>query len=180
MDDEIIAWRRDLHANPELGYELPRTASFVADKRRAFGCEAGRVMGLRADMDALPIHQTSGLPYASTTESRMHACGHDGHTAMLLGAAKALAETLARWFEPEVRDTMHRWRRLSQRPSRQRAPPDRWLEKGRPYPSISPGARWRSRRAPAASMPGPGLPWMQSSSCRWSTANARQRAQRRR
>ncbi|WP_105416499.1 M20 aminoacylase family protein [Neorhizobium sp. T25_27] len=114
MDHEIVAWRRDLHANPELGYELPRTASFVADKLRGFGCDdvtegigrsgvvgvvhgrsrsSGKVIGLRADMDALPIHEATGLSYASKVDGRMHACGHDGHTAMLLGAAKSLAET---------------------------------------------------------------------------------------
>lgn len=114
MHDEITAWRRHLHTNPELGYELPLTASFVAEKLRAFGCDSvtegvgrsgvvgvlqgrgqssGRVTGLRADMDALPIHEATGLGYASKTDGRMHACGHDGHTAMLLGAAKGLAET---------------------------------------------------------------------------------------
>ena len=114
MYDEIIAWRRDLHAHPELQYELPRTSSFVADKLRAFGCDSvtegvgisgvvgviagksrpsGKVIGLRADMDALPIEETTGLSYASQIPGRMHGCGHDGHTAMLLGAAKALAET---------------------------------------------------------------------------------------
>lgn len=107
MYDEIIAWRRDLHAHPELQYELPRTSSFVADKLRAFGCDSvtegvgisgvvgviagksrpsGKVIGLRADMDALPIEETTGLSYASQIPGRMHACGHDGHTAMLLGA----------------------------------------------------------------------------------------------
>ena len=111
---QVTAWRRDLHANPELGYEVHRTAAFVAEKLRAFGCDdvtvgigktgvvasiggrarsSGRVIGLRADMDALPINEATGLPYASVHADRMHACGHDGHTAILLGAAKYLAET---------------------------------------------------------------------------------------
>ncbi|SET20522.1 M20 aminoacylase family protein [Oceanicella actignis] len=107
---EIAAWRRELHMNPELGYDLPRTAAFVADKLRAFGCDEvvegigrsgvvglirgaapGPSMGLRADMDALPILEASGAPWASRAAGRMHACGHDGHTAMLLGAARRLA-----------------------------------------------------------------------------------------
>ena len=110
---EITAWRRDLHANPELLYDVHRTAASVADKLRAFGCDevvtgvgqtgvvgvirgrkvGGRTIGLRADMDALPIEEATGLPYASTAPGKMHACGHDGHTAMLLGAARYLAET---------------------------------------------------------------------------------------
>ena len=114
MHAEITAWRRDLHAHPELMYDTHRTAAVVAAKLRAFGCDEvvegigrtgvvgvirGRtdsrnhVMGLRADMDALPILEATGLPYASKTPGKMHACGHDGHTAMLLGAAKYLAET---------------------------------------------------------------------------------------
>ncbi len=114
MHDEIAAWRRDLHAHPELQFDLPRTAGFVAEKLRAFGCDAvvesvgvsgvvgviqgrkpgsGRAIGLRADMDALPIEERTGLPHASRHPGRMHACGHDGHTAMLLGAARYLAET---------------------------------------------------------------------------------------
>ncbi|WP_126975783.1 M20 aminoacylase family protein [Frigidibacter oleivorans] len=111
---EITAWRRDFHENPELLYEVHRTAGKVADLLRGFGCDevvegigrtgvvgvirgktdaSGRVVGLRADMDALPILEKTGLPHASKTPGVMHACGHDGHTAMLLGAAKYLAET---------------------------------------------------------------------------------------
>ncbi|NPD15954.1 amidohydrolase [Xinfangfangia sp. D13-10-4-6] len=111
---EIKAWRQDFHRHPELNYELPRTAARVAELCRAFGCDEvtegigrsgvvavirgrqdsqGRVIGLRADMDALPIHEQTGVDYASETPGIMHACGHDGHTAMLLGAAKYLAET---------------------------------------------------------------------------------------
>ncbi len=114
MQAEITAWRRDLHENPELMYDTHRTAATVAARLREFGCDEvvegigrtgvvgvikGRtntrnhVVGLRADMDALPILEATGLPYASKTPGRMHACGHDGHTAMLLGAAKYLAET---------------------------------------------------------------------------------------
>ncbi|SNT76576.1 M20 aminoacylase family protein [Paracoccus seriniphilus] len=111
---EITAWRRDFHENPELLYEVHRTAGKVAEMLREFGCDevtegigrtgvvgvirgktdsSKRVIGLRADMDALPIHEQTGVDYASKTPGVMHACGHDGHTAMLLGAAKYLAET---------------------------------------------------------------------------------------
>jgi amidohydrolase len=110
---EITEWRRDLHAHPELLYDVHRTATSVADRLRAFGCDevvggigrtgvvgvirgrtdGDRTIGLRADMDALPIQEATGLPYASTESGKMHACGHDGHTAMLLGAARYLAET---------------------------------------------------------------------------------------
>ena len=114
MHDEIAEWRRDIHRHPELLYEVSRTAAVVAGKLREFGCDEvaqgvgrtgvvglikgrrdtrGRVVGLRADMDALPILEATGLPYASEAPGLMHACGHDGHTAMLLGAAKYLAET---------------------------------------------------------------------------------------
>ncbi|MFS8038285.1 M20 aminoacylase family protein [Xanthobacter sp. AM11] len=112
--DEIAAWRQDFHRHPELMYDLPRTSGTVAELLRAFGCdevatglggtgvvavvhgrEPGRMIGLRADMDALPILERTGAAYASQTPGRMHACGHDGHTAMLLGAARHLAETRA-------------------------------------------------------------------------------------
>jgi amidohydrolase len=112
---EIAAWRQDIHAHPELLYEVHRTAASVAEKLTAFGCDevvpgigrtgvvgvikgnrpggTRKVIGLRADMDALPLQEANDLPYKSTVPGKMHACGHDGHTAMLLGAAKYLAET---------------------------------------------------------------------------------------
>ena len=114
MQPEIAEWRRDLHRHPELLYDVHRTAAKVAGLLREFGCDevvegvgrtgvvgvirgrsdtSGRTIGLRADMDALPIHETSGAEWSSQTPGAMHACGHDGHTAMLLGAAKYLAET---------------------------------------------------------------------------------------
>jgi hippurate hydrolase len=116
MHAEITAWRRDIHAHPELLFDVHRTAASVKEKLEAFGCDevvagigrtgvvgvirgrkgeaAGhRVIGMRADMDALPIEEATGHPYKSTVPGKMHACGHDGHTAMLLGAAKYLAET---------------------------------------------------------------------------------------
>jgi amidohydrolase len=113
MHAEITAWRRDIHAHPELLYDVHRTAASVADKLKGFGCDevvtglgrtgvvgvirgrkgGGKVVGLRADMDALPIEEATDLPYKSTVPGKMHACGHDGHTAMLLGAAKYLADT---------------------------------------------------------------------------------------
>jgi hippurate hydrolase len=114
MQEEVATWRRDLHAHPEILYAVDRTAALVAAKLTAFGCDevvtgigrtgvvgvirgrknlSGKVIGLRADMDALAMTEATGLPYASTTAGRMHACGHDGHTAMLLGAAQYLCET---------------------------------------------------------------------------------------
>jgi len=111
---EITEWRRDIHENPEILFETHRTSALVAEKLKAFGCDevvegigrtgvvgvikgksdkSGKTIGLRADMDALPILEATGLDYASKTPGAMHACGHDGHTAMLLGAAKYLSET---------------------------------------------------------------------------------------
>jgi amidohydrolase len=117
LQPDIQAWRRDIHQHPELLYDVHRTAAFIAERLREFGCDevatglgrtgvvgvikgrkpAGKgdlkVIGLRADMDALPIMEATELPYASKNPGLMHACGHDGHTAMLLGAARYLAET---------------------------------------------------------------------------------------
>jgi hippurate hydrolase len=114
LHPEITARRRDIHSHPELLFDVHRTAAFVVEKLKSFGCDevvqglgktgvvgvirgrrgpATRTIGLRADMDALPIEEANDLPYKSTVAGKMHACGHDGHTAMLLGAAKYLAET---------------------------------------------------------------------------------------
>ncbi len=111
---EITEWRRDFHEHPEILFDTHRTAARVAELLEGFGCDevvtgigrtgvvavikgmsngSGKVIGLRADMDALPIEEATGLDYASKIKGAMHACGHDGHTAMLLGAAKYLAET---------------------------------------------------------------------------------------
>jgi len=112
--DEITAWRRDLHQHPEVLFDVHRTAGIVAEKLKVFGVDevvtglgrtgvvgiingksnaSGKTIGLRADMDALTVTEKTGAAYASTNQGKMHACGHDGHTAMLLGAAKYLAET---------------------------------------------------------------------------------------
>lgn len=111
---EITAWRRDIHRHPEILFDTHRTSALVKEKLHEFGCDevvdgigrtgvvgvirgksnsSGRTVGLRADMDALPIHEATGLDYASKVPGAMHACGHDGHTAMLLGAARYLCET---------------------------------------------------------------------------------------
>jgi len=113
LHPEITAWRRDIHAHPELLFDVHRTAAFVAEKLKSFGCDevvqglgrtgvvgvirgrkgsSPRTIGLRADMDALPIEEANDVPYKSTVPGRMHACGHDSHTAMALGAAQILAK----------------------------------------------------------------------------------------
>jgi hippurate hydrolase len=112
FSDDMKTWRRHIHANPELELECPETAAFVVERLREFGVDeihegwaqtgvvaiingqgTGPTIGLRADMDALPMDEETGLDYASNVAGRMHACGHDGHTTMLLGAARYLAET---------------------------------------------------------------------------------------
>jgi hippurate hydrolase len=129
MASDMAEWRHWLHRNPELSFDCHRTAAFVADRLREFGVDEihegiatsgivailngqgpGPTVGLRADMDALPIREISGVPHASETEEKMHACGHDGHTTMLLGAAKYLSETrnfrgrVALIFQPAEED----------------------------------------------------------------------------
>lgn len=126
---QLTEWRRYLHQHPELGFDCHETAAFVAARLREFGVDEihegigktglvgiingqgeGPTIGLRADMDALPMQETTGAEWASTVDGRMHACGHDGHTTMLLGAAKYLAETrnfagrVALIFQPAEED----------------------------------------------------------------------------
>ncbi|MFT6088609.1 M20 aminoacylase family protein [Sulfitobacter sp.] len=125
----MTGWRRHLHTIPELGFDCPKTAAFIKERLQELGADEihegiaqtgivaiingssdGPTIGLRADFDALPIHEETGVDYASTHPGKMHACGHDGHTAMLLGAAKYLAETrnfagrVALIFQPAEED----------------------------------------------------------------------------
>ena len=111
LQKEIAEWRHDIHQHPEILFETHRTSALVRDKLKEFGCDeviegigktgvvgvingqtnqSNKVIGLRADMDALPINEETGLDYSSKIPGAMHACGHDGHTSMLLGAAKYL------------------------------------------------------------------------------------------
>lgn len=110
VNEEVVHWRRHFHTNPELSFEEVETSKYVYEKLQSFGNievswvtptsvmgrlygnQPGKVLGLRADMDALPILEETGLPFASKKDGVMHACGHDGHTAMLLGAAKVLSQ----------------------------------------------------------------------------------------
>ncbi len=114
LHDEMTAWRRHLHAHPELGFQEHATSDFVAARLAEFGLEVrrgvggtlrsgggNRAIGFRADMDALAIREVPGRAHGSQAPGRMHACGHDGHTAMLLGAAKALAAA------PDFAGTIH-------------------------------------------------------------------------
>jgi amidohydrolase len=129
LASEMEGWRKHIHANPELGFECHETARFIAERLREFGVDeihegiaktgivaivngqgSGPTVALRADMDALPMQEETGAEYASVTPGRMHACGHDGHSSMLLGAAKYLAETrkfagrVALIFQPAEED----------------------------------------------------------------------------
>ncbi|MCB1417278.1 MAG: amidohydrolase, partial [Nitratireductor sp.] len=125
---DMAGWRQDIHAHPETAFEEERTSKLVAETLTGLGIEthtgiaktgvvgvlhaggSGRAIGLRADMDALPMDERTGLAHASTVPGRMHACGHDGHTTMLLGAARYLAETrrfrgrVALIFQPAEED----------------------------------------------------------------------------
>ena len=130
FEKDMAEWRRHLHQYPELGRECYKTAEYVTERLKEFGITEihsgyassglvaiiegkapGRTIGLRADMDALPIKENTGLSYSSKNEGVMHACGHDGHTAMLLGAARYLAETrnfsgrVALIFQPDEEAT---------------------------------------------------------------------------